>query len=172
MRSKFQLSFKSTCGFGALLSCLIVCAVPSHAKKQELTSTALYDLTRKIEKSQFAKASFVESLTGRHLTSQGYWHWTSDQGPDDLVTQVEMTNDRKGITKSVLLYVNKNLHISPSDVKRDFMARPKVRPHPEPALKHVTFLYDYERKSGWTDFWFEGEGAKAEVRYMEVTYKK
>lgn len=170
MKPSFQQRFKTSFAFGAVLSLLLVCA-PCHAK-QELTSAAIFEITRKIENAQNAKVSLVESLTGRHLTSHGYWHWTSDRGPDDLVTEVEMTNDRKGITKGVLLYVNKNLHVSPNEVKRAFRANPKVISHPDPALKNVTFLYEYERNSGWTHCLFEGDGAKAEVRYMEVVYKK
>jgi len=72
---------------------------------------------------------------------------------------------------SVLLYVNHNLHLSADQVKQSFGVHPKERVHPEPALKDVTFAYEYKQSSGWTSFWFEGSGAKAEVHYVEITYR-
>jgi len=145
-------------------------SLASWAEQPDVTSAAMFAVVHKMQSAQHAKADLVESVTNRHLTSHGYWHSTSDKNEHDLVTQVEMTNDRQGKTNSVLLSVNHTLHLSPDAVKQSCGAHPKERQHPEPALKNITFAYEYKQSGSWTNFWFTGSGAKAEVRYVEITY--
>jgi hypothetical protein len=167
----FQLTTRKTATCVAVALLIFWLNANACHAKQEVMEASFFEVVRKIENAQHAKTEFVENLTGRTLTSHGYWHSTSDQDERALVPQVEMTNDNHGTTQSVLLSVNHNLHLSANDVKLSFGAHPKERPHPEPALKNVTFSYEYEQRSHWISFWFEGRGVKAEARFVEVTYR-
>jgi len=155
----------------AVLLAILLDVGPTLALDSQATPARFFDVIRKLEQTQHATKEQIEKITGRSLSPHAYWQFISDKNKSDIVPQLETTRSRTGQTMSVLLYANQGLQISEEQIRGTFGKKPVVRKKPKVGVDSVSFEYDYEGKLGWTNFWFEGTGKQAVVRYAEIVYR-
>jgi hypothetical protein len=151
---------------------IIVFAVPrAVAKESEITATNLFSVIRKLENIQHARNKQIADITGRTPILEQAGECKSEKSETSLITNVHTTLSRDGQTMSVLLFLNPDLLVSPEIILKTFGEHPTIRKKPSVGIHSVSLEYEYARKLGWTNFWFELSDKKLVLRYVDIVYR-
>ncbi len=141
------------------------------AQEPAITSKNLFAIIRKLEKTQHATDQQIEQITGRLPIWREPGLCTSEKSANSEITELHTTLSRTGQTMGVLLFVNHDLRISPAEIRQTFGQAPVIRKRPSVGIKSVSLEYEYERKLGWTKFWFEISEKQTLLRYAVIVYR-
>ncbi len=141
------------------------------AKEPEINAKKLFAMIRELEKAQHATNPKIAAITGRTPFWQHPGVCMSEKSANSLITEVHTTRSRNGQTMGVLLFLNHDLRILPEEVRQSFGQKPLIRKQPRVGIHGVYVEFVYERKLGWTRFWFERSQNRNLVRYADIVYR-
>jgi hypothetical protein len=72
---------------------------------------------------------------------------------------------------SVLLFLNPKLRVPPEIILQTIGQHPVIRRKPSVGIHSVSLEYEYARKLGWTNFWFELSDKKPVLHYADIVYR-